>query len=330
MKSVVLLVPGNQLNYLDPEVAASGVRIIPFARRSRFLGTFSFIKTYLSALRELKPEIVHAHSSIAGLVVRLLGILRGYSIIFCPHGWSVDIKGARVVRLVAEVVERVLALNTDQVILISRHEYRRARDLGFGEDKLSLVVSGIRPESPDVQPAPWEDNRLKVLFAGRFDFQKGVDVLLEAVQDLGDRLTVRLVGGGVVNSLRLPESLPSHVTNLGWLDRTDVSAQMKSCDVLVVPSRWEGFGLVAVEAMRLGIPVIASGVGGLREILGDGQYGIVVPPEDPQALRSALLSLTPERLLELSNLGRNRFLAAYSSERMVREIDAVYARIGRK
>ncbi|MCG5237490.1 glycosyltransferase [Xanthobacter oligotrophicus] len=325
--NVVLLIPGNQMHYLDAEVVASGVKMIPFSRKSRFSGIFSFVSTYARVLREFKPDVVHAHSSIAGLVVRLSGVRRKYTIVFCPHGWSVDIKGARVLRCIAECVERVLALNTDRVVLISQHEYRRAGDLGFPEKKLSLVISGIVPDLPQVAAAKWDDTRLKVLFAGRFDFQKGVDVLLQAVEGQEARMSLRLVGGGVVNSLNLPESLPLHVANLGWLDRLDVCAQMKSCDVLVVPSRWEGFGLVAIEAMRLGVPVVASAVGGLREILGEGQYGVIVPPEDPAALRAALLALTPARLKELSELGRTRFLAAYSSERMVREIDAVYAAV---
>lgn len=326
-ENVVLLIPGNQIHYLDAEVLASGVKMIPFSRKSRIWGISSFVSTYAQTLRTFKPDVVHAHSSIAGLVVRLMGVRRDYSIVFCPHGWSVDIKGARLLRGIAECVERVLSLNTDSAILISQHEYRRASDLGFPREKLSLVISGITPNIPTVPAAKWDDPRMRVLFAGRFDFQKGVDVLLDAVEGQEDRMSVRLVGGGVVNSLSLPETLPMHVTNLGWLDRLDVCAQMKSCDVLVVPSRWEGFGLVAIEAMRLGVPVVASAVGGLKEILGEGRYGVVVPPEDPAALRAALRALTPARLKELSDLGRERFLAAYSSERMVREIDAVYAAV---
>lgn len=329
-ENIALVVPENQLGYLDPQVVGSGVRIISFARRSRSLGLLNFVRAYRRALDELKPTIVHAHSSIAGVVVRGLGLSRDYRIIFCPHGWSVDMKGSRVVRFVAEIVERLLVRNTDQVILISRHEFRRAKDLGFADDALSLVVSGIKSQAPEVQPATWDDARLRVLYAGRFDFQKGVDVLLEAVEGLEETLSVRLVGGFVVNELKLPETLPPHVVNLGWHDRVEVYAQMQACDVLVVPSRWEGFGLVAIEAMRLGVPVIASSVGGLKEILGDGQYGILVPPEDAAALRRVLSSLTREQLREIAARGRARFLADYSLERMVRETDGVYAKVLRK
>ncbi|MDI4664839.1 glycosyltransferase [Xanthobacter autotrophicus] len=326
-ESIALLVPESQLNYLEPQVLESGVRLIPFSRKSRFQGLFNFIGVYLKTRAEFRPDVVHAHSSFAGLVVRGLGFGRDYKVVFCPHGWSVDMKGARFLRLGAELVERMLSRSADQVILISRHEHKRARDLGFTEDRLSLVVSGIRADAPDGPAAEWNDDRLKVLYAGRFDFQKGVDVLLDAVEGQEDALSVRLVGNFVVNELKLPEKLPSHVTNLGWLDRAGVYAQMRSCDVLVVPSRWEGFGLVAIEAMRLGVPVLASAVGGLKEILGDGQYGIVVPSEDPGALRERLLSLTREDLRAIAARGRARFLSTYSLDRMVREIDAVYARI---
>lgn len=328
--NVALLVPENQLGYLDPQVLSAGIRIFPFARRSRTLGLFHFVRAYRRALAELKPDIVHAHSSIAGAVVRGLGFFRKYRIVFCPHGWSVDMKGAAAVRFAAEIIERLLAANTDQVILISRHEFRRAKDLGFTDEKLSLVVSGIKTQAPEVTPATWDDPRLRVLYAGRFDFQKGVDVLLKAVEGLEETLSVRLVGGFVVNELKLPDTLPSHVVNMGWHDRVEVYAQMRSCDVLVVPSRWEGFGLVAIEAMRLGVPVIASGVGGLKEILGEGRYGVVVPPEDPAALRAVLQSLTREQLREIAAKGHARFLADYTLERMVQQTDEVYAKVCRK
>ncbi|MFG1284085.1 glycosyltransferase [Xanthobacter autotrophicus] len=326
-ENITLLVPQNQLNYLEPEVQESGITIIPFSRKSRFLGLFNFIKVYLKTRADLKPQIVHAHSSIAGLVMRGLGLGRSYKIVFCPHGWSVDMKGARLLRFGAEIVERLLARSADQVILISKHEQKRAKDLGFTDDRLSLVVSGIKAQAPQVDAAEWNDTRLKVLYAGRFDFQKGVDVLLDAVEGQGNALSVRLVGSFVVSELKLPQALPAHVTNLGWLDRNGVYAQMRSCDVLVVPSRWEGFGLVAIEAMRLSVPVLASAVGGLKEILGDGQYGMVVPSEDPIALRDCLLSLTREELRAIAARGHARFLSTYSLDRMVREIDAVYASV---
>ncbi len=326
-RNVQLLIPSSQLQFLDPAIVAAEPTILTFERPSRLLGMWFLGKAHLKALRAFRPQVVHAHSSIAGIVVRLLGLRRRYRIVYCPHGWSIDRQGTGSMLRIAVLMERWLGALCEGIIVISPHEYDRAIELGFPPEKVALVNSGVRRECPDVAPAEWQDERIRVLYAGRFDRQKGVDVLLEAIEPLGDRLCLRLVGGFVVNGGSLSEPLPPHVADLGWMDREGVYAQMKACDVLVVPSRWEGFGLVAVEAMRMQVPVIAAAVGGLVAILGRGQYGLMVPPDDVAALRDCLANLTKEQLRELGRIGHERFLSAYTSDRMVREIDEVYASV---
>ncbi|MGI2030845.1 glycosyltransferase [Rhizobium panacihumi] len=326
-ENVQLLVPETHFDFIDPVIRECGAQIITFKRPTRLLGSFLLVQRYLQAIRDFEPDVVHAHSSVAGIIVRVLGLRRHYRIVFCPHGWSVDMQGARYVRGFAEMMERRLGTAADSIIVISKHEYKRAMELGLSADKVTLVESGIDREVPPVPAAEWQDDRIRLLYAGRFDYQKGVDILLKAVEGLGDRLSVRLVGGFAVSEENMPETLPPHIAQLGWMDRDGVYAQMKACDVLVVPSRWEGFGLVAIEAMRMQKPVVAAAVGGLVEILGHGKYGMLVPPEDPDSLRDCLAALTQETLREFGDVGRKRFLASYTSDRMVRQIDDVYVSI---
>lgn len=321
---VALLVPAEHMAYIEQSILDAGPQIFTFARESRLSGAVFLSGRYIKSLWSFKPDVVHAHSTVAGVIVRLLRLSRA-KIVFCPHGWSVDMKGTDLVRKVAEWVERGLALLPDCFIVISRHEYDKALELGVSKDRLTLVPNGIRREPPDVMPAEWNDTRIKVLFAGRLDYQKGVDVLLKAVEGLEDKLVVRLVGDVAVGGKRVPMELPNNVEKLGWLDRSDVSAQMKSCDLLVVPSRWEGFGLVAIEAMRLSKPVVASSVGGLKDILSSGKCGYLVPPEDDAALRACLMSLDKDGLQERGAAAYQHFLLHYTSDRMVRQIDAIYA-----
>lgn len=332
--NVVLLIPETQLHFLEPGILEAAPQIVTFARPRRLWGSMFLAGVYLKTLNAFKPDIIHAHSSIAGGVIRLLRASGQAQIVFCPHGWSVDMTGAQRIRKLAEVAERMLARFPDQIIVISHHEYNRAIELGIRADKLNLIPNGISRQVPEVPAVTWEDSRIKVLYAGRFDYQKGVDILLKAVTGLEDRISVRLVGDVAVDQSVLMDPLPSCVTKLGWLDRDGVAAQMKACDVLVVPSRWEGFGLVVVEAMRLSKPVVATAVGGLREILGDGEFGYLVPPEDPEALHQFLKTLDRDKLREMGAIGHQRFLADYTSDRMVRDIDTVYgaqlARRGRQ
>ncbi|GDX79220.1 glycosyl transferase family 1 [Deltaproteobacteria bacterium] len=142
--------------------------------------------------------------------------------------------------------------------------------------------------------APWSGGS-GLLAIGRREPQKGFDVLLAALPP-GVRLRVAGVG---------PYAMPH--PQVEWLGlRSDVPELLRTADILVVPSRWEGFGLVALEAMAAGTPVIATAVDGLRELVGNA--GLLVPPDDPVALRGAIARLLGDAGLrtELSQRGRAR------------------------
>lgn len=320
---ITLLIPREHRDHIEPRLANSGVEFRYFTRPGRLRGILLLAFAYWKVCREFRPTIVHGHTFGAGLVTRLLHWGRRPRMIFCPHGWAFDIEMPTPARRLLILVEQLLARRSDRIILISEHEQRRARAIGIAEHRLALVPNGISAVTPDVDAAPWDDDRLKLLFVGRFDRQKGLDTLVEAVRPLGDRVTLRIVGAPAVGHGYHPPAL-DFIDIRGWRDRDGVVAEMKACDVLVVPSRWEGFGLVAVEAMRLGKPVIASAAGGLRDTLADGQYGVIVPPDDPEALRAALLALTPEQRARFAALGPVRFNERYTARRMADDIDAVY------
>jgi len=323
--NIALLIPESQVHFLEPGIVSAAAKVMTFKRPGRLTGSFHLMASYRRALKSFDPDLVHAHSSIAGAVVRLLRASPNAGIVFCPHGWSVDMMGAKRIRKLAEFAERMLAKLPDRIIVISHHEYKRALELGVDPARLTLVSNGISREVPTVPAAEWVDHRIKVLYAGRFDYQKGVDVLLKAVKGLEDRITVRLIGDVAVDHRVFSDPMPANVTKIGWQDRNGVASQMKSCDILVVPSRWEGFGLVAVEAMRLSRAVAASSVGGLKEILGDGRYGYMFPAEDHVALHEFLGGLDRAELKQKAEAGYQRFLSEYTSDKMVDAIDAVYA-----
>jgi glycosyltransferase involved in cell wall biosynthesis len=97
-----------------------------------------------------------------------------------------------------------------------------------------------------------------------------------------------------------------------------------ACDVVVMPSRWEGFGLVAIEAMRLSKPVIASTVGGLPEIIADRETGILFPSGDAEALHGILVDASVSQLKWMGQAGHTRFLRCFVADKMCTEIWQVY------
>ncbi|MEX1118256.1 MAG: glycosyltransferase family 4 protein [Terrimicrobiaceae bacterium] len=161
-------------------------------------------------------------------------------------------------------------------------------------------------------------------FVGRLSGQKGVSVLLAAIEQLArqDR-TLHFVIAGIgtlekkVIDFVKSSGLGDVVHFLGFRD--DVPALMQMFDLLVVPSLWEGFGLVLIEAMSAGVPCIASNVSSIPEILEDGENGLLVPPGDVEALVRAVLRLHADPALGklLGNAGKETVDEKFTIDRMM-------------
>jgi len=112
---------------------------------------------------------------------------------------------------------------------------------------------------------------------------------------------------------------------MGWRGRAEIEALYAGAEVLVVPSRWEALGLVALEAMRAGLPVVASRVGGLAEVVEDHVTGRLIEPDNPALLAEVLAGLDAGTRRRMGELGRDRYLQRFQVARLVDELDEAYA-----
>ena len=282
-------------------------------------------------VREWQPDVVHMHSTYAGFVLRpLLALALGSRrprIVYCAHGWAFDRSGPAWLNRTLAAIERVWARWSDAVICISRHDLVSAQRAGIDPGRLLVVLNGIG-DVPAAAPKAsalerWPTDALRILFVGRLDRQKGVDILYEALRQLGDRAAAVIVGAAVVADERSASPPPNvHIT--GWLTRDRIVELYQAAQVLVLPSRWEGFGLVALEAMRSGCAVLASRVGGLPEVVDEGVTGVLFDAEDADALAGLLGGLSGAVLAEMGSAGRERFERRFHIDRVGDELDAVY------
>jgi glycosyltransferase involved in cell wall biosynthesis len=325
-EKIRVLVPDRHRSQI-PEVADSSVET--FHRPGRMLGLIFFAVGLIAVMRAFRPQLVHAHSTFAGAIVRVLSMFttRTPPIVYCPHGWVFDTTDRPAIKAAMQTAERFLSRWCAAVVAISQSEKSVAEAIGIPGDKVVLIRNGLSTAAPVVRAANWDDSRLRILFVGRLDRQKGIDVLLEAIQPLQHQTAVRVVGESVLSKSASRVDSPN-VEYLGWLDQKSITSQMMACDVVVMPSRWEGFGLVAIEAMRLAKPVIASRVGGLVEIVVDGVTGRLVPIEDIAALRDALLADSEADRRRMGAAGRERFLDRFSIDRTHAQLISLYGSIG--
>jgi len=173
-----------------------------------------------------------------------------------------------------------------------------------------------------------------ILHVGRFSPQKNHRLLLEAFSIASaecPKLKLWLVGDG-----ELRPSIEEMVQKLGLGDRirflgtrSDIPKLMACCDIFVLSSKWEGFGLVIAEAMAAGKPVVATSVDGVPELVENGLTGLLVPPDDANALAEALLLLAkePELRQVMGQNGQKKAIDCFDISRTAREYEALYCRL---
>jgi glycosyltransferase involved in cell wall biosynthesis len=270
-------------------------------RRRPWLALFvpTLLAGFVRAARRVDADLLHAHWLPAGWVAERSG--KPYVV----QVWGTDVELARRAPWLAR---RVLS-KARLVIAASNDLAERARALGARE--VRVIPSGVElPERVGIEADPAE-----VLYAGRLSPEKGVLELLEATEGLN----LVVAGDGPLRD-RIPSAS-------GFVSHDELEQLYARAAVVACPSRREGFGVVCLEAMAHGRPVVATRVGGLLDLVVDGETGIVVPPRDPAALRSALerLLADPDLRRKLGSAGRDRARTHFSWERVTDATLAAYA-----
>jgi glycosyltransferase involved in cell wall biosynthesis len=238
-----------------------------------------------------EADLVHAHWLPVGVVAAAAGRP------FVVQLWGTDVELARRAPWLARRILRRARL----VICASQELAGAARELG------ALTVRVI-PSGVDVPEAVGEpDDPPHVLYAGRLSEEKGVLELVEATRGM----PLVVAGDGPLRD-RVPGAL-------GFVSHNELLDLYERAAVVVCPSRREGFGVVCAEAMASGRPVVAAAVGGLRDLVLDGETGLLVPPRNVPALRAALERLLgdPELRRRLGTAARKRAREAFSWDRTV-------------
>jgi len=293
----------------------------------RWLSTWRMTALAVNIVRRWRPDVVHLHSTFAGLAMRPILLLLGRPrVVYCAHGWSFDRQAGSSQIQLYRSLERLLARLCDRIVCVCRQDYVRGTSAGIPRSKMSVVVNGIADHRlPGTSPRVdlWPGTGLKILFVGRLDAQKGVDVLFAALRQIGERGFAIVAGSPVVGRER-GESTPGNAKVLGWLPREQIGQLYAAADVLVMPSRWEGLPIVALEAMRAGLPVIATRVGGIPEAVEDGVTGRLIDVDAPSQLAAVLISLDAATLRRMSDNARRRYLESFQIQRVAHQLDELY------
>lgn len=287
-----------------------------------------------ASVTALRPDLVHVHEPLVPLV-SLTAVLRSAApVVGTYHAWS---DRSRAYRLARPVTRRVHDHLAAAVTVSPAAQRFHAEALGLPARALPVVPNGVDVEahaSARPEPRLTGDGRQRMLFLGRLEPRKGLAELIRAFARLKiDRPALELLVAGEGPERRrcerlLPTRLRADVTFLGYVVDERKRRLLRSCDVLAAPALGgESFGMVLVEAMAAGLPVVASDIPGYATVITDGRDGRLVPPGDVGALARALDALlgNPALAAAMAEEGR-RTVRAYDWSVVVGQLRAVYER----
>lgn len=296
-------------------------------------------------IRKIKPTIVHTHTSKAGVLGRIAAkILRVPVIIHQPHGlalgeaWEVlDTPRNHFIRKLLITLEKILAKFTDRFIAYTEIEVEEHLHYGIGKREQFVAIpygldlscfcdklNNVSGKSPK--------NRSPIIGSvGRLVTSKGYQYLIEAMalvkQQFPD-IKLFVVGGGP-----LKNELESSVKKLGLTDniqflgvKDDIPQFLSSIDIFVLPTLYESFGIVLIEAHACKKPVVVSDVGSISAVIKDRETGLLVPPRNPHAIAEAIIRLLRDEELykKLCEAGFESVKRNYRIEKTMEKIEELY------
>lgn len=287
-------------------------------------------------IKLLKPDLVHLHSSKAGLIGRLACASMGVPNVFTAHGWAFTEGVSKSRRAFYRLLERLVASLAGKIIAVSDYDRQLALQYKVvAESHLVTVHNGVSDKAERVKIVQHHDKaEVRFIMVARFEQPKNQHRLLSIFSKLSDLpWHLEFVGDGPEMSEAIEYSqqlgISAKVTFSGA--RSDVPDRLASADVFILLSRWEGLPLTILEAMSLGLPVVASDVGGVKEAI-DQQCGFLVGSKDDEQLLEILRKLISSTTLrfDMGRAARVRYEQHFTLQRMIDDTLTIYNQVIQK
>ena len=288
------------------------------------------LRFIIEIIKEFQPDLLSIHSSKTGILGRIASKITDVPCLFTAHGWSFTSGVPEPSRSIYQWIEKQTAPLANKIVCVSECDRNIAIKAGIESDRLITVHNGMKDISTIPRATPSEDNPVKILMVARFGAQKDHLSLIEAFKNISGAELI-LVGDGSseqeMKTLVARLDLAEKVKFLGL--RKDVPEIMAQAQVYALISHWEGLPRTIIEAMRAGLPVVASDVGGVRELVDDGETGYVIPRSDRKSLADKLTKLVADAQLraKMGELGRQKYDSQFKFQYMYEKTFNTYQEI---
>jgi glycosyltransferase involved in cell wall biosynthesis len=284
------------------------------------------IKSISRLVLDFNPDLIHAHSSKAGMIGRILSVRHRLPCIYTVHGWGWRGLGLIGRTLVFLLEKALAAVPRGSYIFVSHSAEREGQErLGLSAERGRVIFNGV--DAFSVMPEP--TGQLKIFMPARIAVAKDHETLIKAFEMLEFDSELILCGAGTESSVfqaKVLQWAPRRYDSIRCLGpRSDVPALLQSTHVFVLASNFEALPLSIIEAMSAGKAIIATDVGGVSELITDGENGLLVRKNDPQHLKACLSRLLDEKLRgQFRKAARDRYEKHFTLGEMARAVMMMY------
>lgn len=289
------------------------------------------LKSIVNKIKSMQPDIIAIHSSKVGIIGRIAAKITATPVVFTAHGWSFTEGVSPKKRMLYRWIEKFGMFFSDKVITVSNYDKQLALKKGVGSDrKIFTIQNGIHDINKSFFSSP-EKSPPNIIMVARFQNQKDHLSLIKALHKLKDlKWNLQLVGedGGMQQSVKdlvTELKMGERIEFLG--SRSDVDELLSNSHIFILTSFWEGLPLSILEAMRAGLPVIVSNVGGVNEAVINGETGFVVNDFENLVKSLEVLIQSPETREKMGKLGRKRYVRYFTFDQMYDSIYALYQEV---
>lgn len=320
--------------YFAEHMRQQGISVHSLPELQKNINPIQDLRSYFKlkrVIKEINPDLISTHSSKIGFLGRLAAHSLKIPVLFTAHGWSFRDGVGFLSHHIYKRLENFAALRTDRIICVSNYDMEiGAKYLSVHPERLNTIHNGM-PDIPSQQRSnPEMSNPVNIIMIARFDLPKDHIQLLEALQPL-EGFHLHFVGDGPLMAKSIQKAkdlgLEKKVTFYGR--REDVSKLLSNAQFFVLISNLEGFPLSTLEAMRAGLPVIVSDVGGAAEAIEEGVTGYSVPRGDLNILRDRIKLLIADAKLrkKMGQAGRKRYEEFFTFDQMFEKNYRIYEEV---
>jgi len=310
-----------------------GLEIVPMDSKL----DFKAIPEIRTNIKHIKPDLIHVHGTRAGSLGRLAAIGNKAPVIYTEHLWTKNYKlPSRIAHKIQMIGLWFLDMFTTINIAVSQSVKDFLIDNQISRDsKVVVIYNAVTPQKKKNQILAKKE--ITIGSVGTLNIQKGMQYLIEAFPKILREFPeahLEIVGEGpyrknlekLIRKMKLKKSIEL----TGFIK--DIIEKMEEFDIYVQPSLSESFGLAIIEAMNLGIPVVATNTGGIPEVVTAGKSGILVEPAKSEALSNAILQLLRDhkKAKEMGKIGAEDVKIKFDLKEMINETEKLYEKVAEK